>query len=284
MALALLLALASSLPSARANIIFGGVTSTDACYDALRNSRLPGEERIDKEGFVDVVNELSGDAFTAFQKGPSGDWGNYPVTSFDQLPSELRGEFYRHACGGPLVICESAYLYTDGVDARAQASAQQEVYLFQVCVGVEDAIEEAKPKPATTKPTDAPTKAPTPSPREELTLTYWAVASAELSTQELQSTESVERAELLGAMNKWSFMTAAKYDAYGESQGGSTLAADEQGGAASPGSRLRRGGRKLEVTAVPLLENPGEELISIVDVGEFVLASQDSLAYIPRRL
>ncbi|KAL7550755.1 hypothetical protein ACHAWF_013981 [Thalassiosira exigua] len=139
MSLAPLIALAS-LPPAWANIILGDVTSTAACYDALRSSRLPGEERVDKEGYVNFVNELSDSALAAFQEGPSGEWGYFPVTSFDRLPPAMRGEFYRHACGGPHVICENAYLYTEGIDA--EASAQQEVYLFRVCVGVENAIEE----------------------------------------------------------------------------------------------------------------------------------------------
>ncbi|KAL7549206.1 hypothetical protein ACHAWF_012477, partial [Thalassiosira exigua] len=278
MSLALLLALASaSLPSARANILFGGATSTAACYDALRSSRLPGSERVDKEGYVKMVNELSDGAFTAFRKGPSGEWGHHPVASFDQLPAAARDEFYRHACGGPHVICEEAYLYARGVDGAGEAPAQQEVYLYQVCAGVEGAIEASKPKMvlATAKPTDAPARSPTRSPtargptsspnawpREELTLTYRAAASAKLDTRELRSTESVGRAELLGAMNEWSFMTAAKYDAHvGEGETGSVFA--------SPGSRLLRGGRKLVVTPVPLVENLGEELIWIVGVGEF---------------
>ncbi len=52
---------------ADAGISFGSVTSTDACYAALRNAEMTdGTERVDKDGYVDFVNDMSNDAFTYF--------------------------------------------------------------------------------------------------------------------------------------------------------------------------------------------------------------------------
>ncbi|EJK60634.1 hypothetical protein THAOC_18973, partial [Thalassiosira oceanica] len=166
------------LPAARAGLSFGGVTSTNECYDALVSARDPTLGRLDRDAYVTFVNELSGDAFTAFRYDEEGGWGMYPATEFGQLPPAVRGEFYRHACGGAFVICDSAYLYADGADTGRDPSpdAQQEVYLYQVCLGVEGAIEEARPEPAvpattgrpsaepTARPTAAATERPTASP------------------------------------------------------------------------------------------------------------------------
>ena len=51
-----------------------------------------------------------------------------------------------------MVICPDVYLYTDGINDKAGVMVQQMVYLFQLCKGVEDAIEEARPK-LTPRPT-----------------------------------------------------------------------------------------------------------------------------------
>jgi len=108
------LAMSLLMPSARAGLSIGGVTSTNKCYDAMQNAKRPGEEVIDRDGYVVLIDGLSDGAFTAFGQDDSGEWGMFPVTDFNDLPKAVRDEFYNHACGGPNVICDNAFLYADG--------------------------------------------------------------------------------------------------------------------------------------------------------------------------
>ncbi|EJK43653.1 hypothetical protein THAOC_37882 [Thalassiosira oceanica] len=123
---------------------FGGVTSSNACRDALVSCRDPSDGRLDRDAYVRFVNELSGDAFTSFQYDESGG------------STRKRG-------GGPFIICD-AFLYAGGADAGSDPSrdAQQEAYLSRLCLGVERAIDEAMQEPAVTgRPTAEPTASPT---------------------------------------------------------------------------------------------------------------------------
>lgn len=141
----------------QAGLSIGKPIVVNSCYNALQSAQRPDSNVVDKDGYARFINELSGNAFEALQKDEeSGTWGYYPVTTFDQLPASIRGEFYLHACGGEFVICENAYLYTDGTGG-VRADDQQVVYLFQVCLGVEEAIEAAMPKNPTPEPTPSPT-------------------------------------------------------------------------------------------------------------------------------
>ena len=130
------------------HISIGSITSTDTCYSALRSNQRPDENVIDKEAYVNFINDVSGNGgFKAFQYNKDLDeWGYFPVSEFEQLPANLRGEFYTHACGGPSIICENAFLYTDGTGEGEIPDPQQEVYLYHVCIGVEQAIEDARAK------------------------------------------------------------------------------------------------------------------------------------------
>mmetsp|Transcript_20820 Transcript_20820/g.48887 ORF Transcript_20820/g.48887 Transcript_20820/m.48887 type:complete len:385 (-) Transcript_20820:116-1270(-) len=143
---------------------FGGVTSSNACHDALVSARDPSDGRVDRDAYVRIVNELSGDAFASFRYSEEGGgWGMYPATEFNHLPPLLRNEFYTQACGGPFIICD-AFLYAGGADAGSDPSrdAQQEAYLSRLCLGVERAIDEAMQEPAVTgRPTAEPTASPT---------------------------------------------------------------------------------------------------------------------------
>ena len=158
------------LTAVEAGLSIGGVTSTDSCYSALQSNKRPDENVVDRAEYVSFINDLSDDAFTAFQYNEELDkWGYFPVTEFDQLPANVRGEFYRQACGGPLIICDNAFLYTDGTQSGEGPSPQQEVYLYQVCTGVEEAIDDAVSKQATHMSTpwesldDGPDGQPTPT-------------------------------------------------------------------------------------------------------------------------
>lgn len=240
--LGLVAALAASLPRlADAGLSFGGVASTDGCYTALQNAKRPdGSNVVDREGYAAFINELSGEAFSSFQYDEASDqWGMFPVKDFNDLPTAVRNEFYKHACGGAFVICDNAYLYVDGTEEGASApSPQQEVYLFQLCKGVDDAIDEAKkilglvpvpqktPPPTPPRPTAKPTFPPLPTyeptaaqrPTERpvetftgdapLQLTYRALVSSSISAEELQESDSVIREQLLAAMTVWSMETA----------------------------------------------------------------------------
>ena len=159
----------------------GGITSSNACHDALVSARDPSDGRLDRDAYVRFVNELSGGAFASFQySDEEGAWGMYPAAEFSQLPPPLRNEFYTNACGGPFIICD-APLNAGGADAGSDPSpgAQQEAYLSRLCLGVERAIDGAMPKPTgpgtggpSAEPTASPTTVqPTASPAVVLTAT-----------------------------------------------------------------------------------------------------------------
>lgn len=121
---------------------------------------------VDKDGYVVFVNEMSNDAFTSFRYDDvSKKWGMLPVVEFEDLPSSIKGAFYKIACGGEYTICEEAYLYTNGIED--DTNPQDVVYLFELCKGIEDAIKEEASDDddgdlaTTTKPTKKPTRAPT---------------------------------------------------------------------------------------------------------------------------
>jgi len=264
-----------------AGLSIGGVTNTDSCYAALQSAKetlaAKNKEVITKEGYVAFINDLSDNAFTAFGENPNveGDWGYFPVSQFEQFPGPIKDQFYIHACGGAFVTCDEAYLYTAGTGEGEAANAQQTIYLFQVCVGVEKAIKKARPKvtppptssPVTSPPTTSPSTAPTPGqvvtakPVETFTgdlplqLTYQAVVSSDISTEELQVTDNKERNQLLGAMNSWIFTTTGEY-----SQMDSTTPLFRQ-------RRMRqaRGRRELVVRPEPVM-SAAEEFMGIVDV------------------
>lgn len=155
-----IIAALSLLGRANAGISFGGVTSTDACYSALESAAIPGQNKVDKNGYVSFINELSNDAFTSFRNDETSDeWGMFPIVEFEELPSSIKGVFYKIACGGEYTICEEAYLYTDGI--QDDTNPQDVVYLFELCNGVEDAIAEEKVDDSIAGATNTPTQTPT---------------------------------------------------------------------------------------------------------------------------
>jgi len=239
---------------------------------------------VDKDGYVAFINELSNNAFTSLQYNAElNEWGQFPVKNFNDFPSVIKKEFYTHACGGPFVICENAFLYTDGTgsDGASSLNPQQEVYLFQVCKGIEEAIKESKPvatSPPTTPmvtakptfpppPTYTPTTVPPPTlkPVEPtftgnlpLQLTYHAMVSSAISTEELQLANSTTRSQLLGAMRTWSYNTARNDFNNDSSQNGQKRVR---------GLRQRGGGgRELLVVPTPMLEVNGQEYMDPIDV------------------
>jgi len=143
-----------------AALSIGGVSSTDACYEALQESK-GDDDRLDKDEYVQFVNTLSDNFFTAFQS-VDGEWGFFPVTDFYTFPKDIQDNFWKLACGGSggsLNICDNAYLYAEGSGEGEVPTDFQTVYLFQVCKGTENAIDDAKPQP-TTGPTPAPSSFP----------------------------------------------------------------------------------------------------------------------------
>jgi hypothetical protein len=87
------------IQKANAGVFYGGATSSDGCYGALQSATPPNDNKIDKDGYVKFINELSDYAFTSFQYSEEFDeWGQYPVTTFDELPTTIKKEFYTHAC------------------------------------------------------------------------------------------------------------------------------------------------------------------------------------------
>lgn len=215
------------------------------------------------------------------------------------MPTAIKNEFYTHACGGPFVICQAAFLYTDGTGGNPNLdNPQQEVYLFQICQGIEEAIMVAEsvntpptaptpsvPTPAvpavTNKPTSPPPPTytptndppPTSNPVEPTTfsgdlplqLTYLAAVSSSVSTEELQLANSTTRGSLLGAMNAWSFLTAKS-----DFENGSVRQIGQRGGRRLRSRHLRlHGGRRrreLLVVPIPMLETNGEQYMDIIDV------------------
>lgn len=280
--LSTLILLLTSIQHTNAGVFFGGATaSSDGCYGALQSSTKPDENVVDKDGYVLFINKLSNNTFTSFQYNEkTGEWGQYPVTTFNELPTTIKEQFYTHACGGPYVICENAYLYTDGMngDGSTVLDPQQVVYLFEVCKGVEDAIEEATISatsiaPTPSSPLPASTAVPTtissssqPSTEDgtftaeiPLQLTYQAAVSKLITVEDLQMTNSTTRAQLLNAMTTWSMTTVRRLG----------FGVDDQ----NARSRLLKGqrrsrGRRLLVYPEPLVEANGTTLMSVMEVGK----------------
>ena len=292
-----------------AGLSIGGVTSTDSCYTALQNAQLsPSDARVDQVGYVQFINELSSNQFTAFQYNEELDeWGSFPITTFDQLPKSIKEEFWTHSCGGPTTICENAYLYTDGTDSQNDVpSPQQEIYLFQVCKGVEDVIDDEldKLQPTTPSPVTPPTATvpvfptyaptishpptisplpPTSSPiqtfsgTEIVTLIYRAAVTEEITSDQLNNPNDIVREQLLATMTGWSFMVGEAYDS---SAGGPSverrnllLLNEEEGEVvkrelSSIGESTRRR-RKLSVRPLPLVgPQQDSNVMMVIDIGK----------------
>lgn len=276
-----IIATLSLLGRANAGISFGGVTSTDACYSALKTAATPGQNKVDKNGYVTFINELSNDAFTSFRYDETSDeWGMFPVVEFEELPSSIKGVFYKIACGGEYTICEEAYLYTDGI--QDDTNPQDVVYLFELCNGVEDAIAEEKGDDnvadATNTPTQTPTVeasltevTPTAVPgftvststptiasisEEILVLTYRAVVTNTITSSILNDPTSTYRSQLLGAMSTWTMQTTSKVN----------NGAVERKRKREQQSR-KNGSRELLVYSKLSVETPdGTSLMDVVDV------------------
>ncbi len=139
----------------RSGITYGSVINLEGCYNAMQNAQI--DNRISRSQYVPFIQELANNQFKSFQYNLETDeWGMFPVTEFNSFPEGIRQEFNLHACGGEDFVCPEAYLYTDGTAPDDPVpEEQQEVYLFQVCSGVDDAIEASLPK--TEKPTSSPT-------------------------------------------------------------------------------------------------------------------------------
>jgi hypothetical protein len=143
-------------------ITFGNIMNLDTCYEAMQTSQT--DNKISRTQFVPFIQELTNTTFNitfaSFQYDTeTNTWGMFPVTDFNSLPSAIRQEFNTLACGGPNTYCTEAYLYTNGsAPGDLIPEPQQEVYLYQVCKGVESAIEDSLPKtPASGSPTNKPT-------------------------------------------------------------------------------------------------------------------------------
>lgn len=153
-------------------ITFGGVLNLDRCYNAMQNSQT--DQKISRSQYVTFIQELANNQFQSFRYDADTDtYGNFPTTDFNSFPEQIRQEFNKFACGGVNFICDEAYLYTDGTAPDDPVpDPQQEVYLYQVCEGVESAIEETLPK--TEKPTTSPTagSSPTDVVEETVSLNY----------------------------------------------------------------------------------------------------------------
>lgn len=153
-------------------ITFGGVLNLDRCYNAMQNSQT--DQKISRSQYVTFIQELANNQFQSFRYDAETDtFGNFPTTDFNSFPEQIRQEFNKFACGGVNFICDEAYLYTDGTAIGDPVpDPQQEVYLYQVCEGVESAIEETLPK--TEKPTGSPTTGPSPEDvvEETVSLNY----------------------------------------------------------------------------------------------------------------
>ena len=269
----------SLLGRANAGISFGGVTSTDACYSALESAAIPGENKVDKNGYVSFVNELSSDAFTSFRYNEKTDeWGMFPVVEFEELPSSIKGVFYKIACGGEYTICEEAYLYTDGI--QDDTNPQDVVYLFELCNGVEDAIAEEKGDDNVATTTNGPTQTPTAEAslttveptsvpgftiststptiasisEEILVLTYRAVVTDTITSSNLNDPTSAYRSQLLGAMSTWTMKTTSKVN------NGSVERKRKRE------QQSRNNSRELLVYSKPLVETDGTSLMDVVDV------------------
>ena len=270
----------SIIQQTNAGLSIGGVTSTDSCYAALQNAQTTSpttnEPVVDQDGYVQFINELSNNAFTSFQYNSNTDeWGQFPVTNFNDLPSSIREEFYTHACGGAYTICAEAYLYTEGTDGDGNTtpSPQQEVYLYQVCTGVEDVIDAelallppsppptpplATPKFPTYAPTDESpptnkpieTMSPSSSPIDSYTgqiitpLVYNAAVTEELTSTELNNPNSLVREHLLATVMTWSSVTRDEY--YED-----------------------RDYNEGTVTPVPFTEVDAADYMKVIDVGKY---------------
>jgi hypothetical protein len=192
------------------------------------------------------------------------------------LPTALKEEFYTHACGGPYVICANAYLYTNGMNGNGSTvlDPQQVVYLFEVCKGVEEAIEEATAAGSTNvsipppTPTVVDTLAPTPTiiideddgtlytGEIPMNLTYQAAVSSLITVEDLNMANSTIRGHLLDAMTSWS-RTTARQAGFGVDAAWSVR------------RNLRRGARILLAYPEPLVEANGTKLMHVMEAGTY---------------
>lgn len=213
----------------KAGLSIGGVSSVKDCYEALQSAK-GDDDRIDRDEYVKMINILSNDSFTSFQK-VSGNWGFHPVTDFFTLPKDMQDNFWQLACGGSgdnLNICNEAFLYSAGSMEGEVPSDQQTVYLYQVCTRTETAIEDARPKQTST-PSQAPiststypstsiitsyppnTISPSSSASEALTITeplnlslkYQIHVGPNVTSGQMQNPGSSMRSDLAVALRTW---------------------------------------------------------------------------------
>jgi len=224
-------------------ITFGGVLNLDRCYSAMQNAQT--DQTISRSQYATFIQELANNQFQSFRfDAETNTYGNFPTTDFNSFPEQIRQEFNKHACGGENFICEQAYLYTEGTAPNDPLpDPQTEVYLYQVCEGVESAIEETLPK--TEKPTDSPTSsAPTvaPSPavnvvEETVLLNYQITVPSFITEGGFQNGDNDESEELkealLTAVQAWTQEKASELSREG---GGDVF------------ERKKKHGRNLAVT------------------------------------
>lgn len=181
-------------------ITFGGVLNLDRCYNAMQNSQT--DQKISRSQYVTFIQELANNQFQSFRYDADTDtYGNFPTTDFNSFPEQIRQEFNKFACGGVNFICDEAYLYTDGTAPDDPLpDPQQEVYLYQVCEGVESAIEETLPK--TEKPTVSPTTGSSPADvvEETVSLNYQISVPSFITEGGLMDGDNEESEELKDAL------------------------------------------------------------------------------------
>jgi len=213
----------------------------------MQNSQ--SDNKISRSQYVSFVQELANNQFQSFgYDADTNTYGNVPTKDFNTLPEAVRQEFNKFACGGANFICDEAYLYTDGTAPDDPVPApQQEVYLYQVCEGVESAIEETLPK--TEKPTGSPTSAPSPPAmvvEETMLLNYQISVPSFITEEGFQNGDTYESEELkealLTAVQTWAQNTASELSQEGD---GSVFARKQRE------NKQQQHGRVLAVTIDP---------------------------------
>lgn len=219
--LVILLLLNSLTLAQQQGFTIGNVLNLDRCYAAMQDSQI--NNLISRFQYVGFVQILANNQFQSFQYDePTNSWGNFPTKDFNSLPEQIRAEFNSFACGGANFFCDDAYLYTNGTaPGDPVPDPQQEVYLYQVCEGVESAIDETLPK--TMKPTGSPTTAvvagvvtssPTSSPitaspvvEEKVVIDYQIVVPSYITEGGFENGDNDESEELkealLAAVQTW---------------------------------------------------------------------------------
>ena len=239
--LVILILLNSLTPTHQQGIIFGGVLNLDRCYNAMQISQT--DQKISRSQYVTFIQELANNQFQSFRYDADTDtYGNFPTTDFNSFPEQIRQEFNKYACGGENFICDEAYLYTTGTAPDDPLpDPQQEVYLYQVCEGVESAIEDTLPK--TEKPTGSPTTVSSPSDviEETVTLNYQISVPSFITEGGFQNGDDAESEELkdalLTAVQTWAQNMANELS--------------QEGGGGTRKQPNKRHGRVLAVTVDP---------------------------------